>query len=116
MAHDAQSAGARTAPVPMDIDSGTRGLDQSCHHLSGLGGTNVEAVTPNVITARERVPKHLKTDYEKIASLVPFSALEVVWRVCQGMLEAEATRLRNASAGPQRPAPNSNIITIENLD
>ncbi|KAG5962317.1 hypothetical protein E4U58_003921, partial [Claviceps cyperi] len=60
MAHDAQSAGAAD--------------------LSGLGGTNVEAVTPKVITARERVPKHLKADDEKIASLVPSSALEGVWR------------------------------------
>ncbi|KAG5969603.1 hypothetical protein E4U58_001298, partial [Claviceps cyperi] len=70
MAHDAQSAGAAIGAVPMDIDSGTRGLDQSCHHpLSGLGGTNVEAVTPQAFTARERVPKHLKADYERIASL-----------------------------------------------
>ncbi|KAG5949426.1 hypothetical protein E4U58_001993, partial [Claviceps cyperi] len=81
MTRDAQSAGAADGAVPMDIDSGTRGLDQSCHHpLSGLGGTNVEAVTPKVITARERLPKHLKADCEKITSLVPSSALEDVWR------------------------------------
>ncbi|KAG5973148.1 hypothetical protein E4U58_005592 [Claviceps cyperi] len=107
MAHDAQIAGAAYGAVPMDIDSGTRGLDQSRHHsLSGLGGTNVESVAPKVITARERVPKRLKADYGKIASLIPSSALEGVWPSCQSMLDAEATRVRNASAGRPTATPS----------
>ncbi|KAG5957579.1 hypothetical protein E4U58_005832, partial [Claviceps cyperi] len=49
----------------MDIDSGTRGLDQSRHHpLSGLGGTNAESVAPKFDTIlsaggrAEGMPKH----------------------------------------------------------
>ncbi|KAG6062761.1 hypothetical protein E4U32_001985, partial [Claviceps aff. humidiphila group G2b] len=51
MAHAAQSAGAAGDGVPMDIDSGTRGLAQSCHHpLSGLGSVNVDTVVTEAIT------------------------------------------------------------------
>ncbi|KAG6123439.1 hypothetical protein E4U13_005926 [Claviceps humidiphila] len=68
MAHVAQSAGAAGDTVPMDIDSGTRGLAQSCHHpLSGLDSINVEAVGTEAITARERVPKLLIAEYDKLA-------------------------------------------------
>ncbi|KAG5963760.1 hypothetical protein E4U58_003431 [Claviceps cyperi] len=72
----------------MDIDSGTR-------PLLGLGGTNVESVAPKfetIFSAGGRVEGYAKAR------------------------DAEATRVRNASAGPQRPAPNGNTITIENLD
>ncbi|KAG6055433.1 hypothetical protein E4U33_007906 [Claviceps sp. LM78 group G4] len=61
MARDAQSAGAADGAVPMDIDSGTRGLAQSRHHpLSGLGSVNVETVSPEAHAVRERVPQHLQ--------------------------------------------------------
>ncbi|KAG6051841.1 hypothetical protein E4U39_006928 [Claviceps sp. Clav50 group G5] len=116
MAHDAQSAGAASDAIPMDIDSGTRGLAQSCHHpLSGLGSVNVEAVGTEATTARERVPKHLIADYEKIACLVTPSALESVWKVCLSMLEAEATRVKSATTNTQRRAPNNDIITADSL-
>ncbi|KAG5952570.1 hypothetical protein E4U58_000705, partial [Claviceps cyperi] len=65
--------GRRTAPSQW---TSTPGRVASTRAATTPGGTNVEAVTPKVVTARERVPKHLKADYEKIASLVPSSALE----------------------------------------
>ncbi|KAG6309196.1 hypothetical protein E4U44_007309, partial [Claviceps purpurea] len=81
----------------MDIDSGTRGLAQSRHRpLSGLGSVNVETVSPEATAERERVPKHLRADFDKIARLVQPSALEGVWKACLSMLDAEATRVRNA--------------------
>ncbi|KAG6109143.1 hypothetical protein E4U13_006095, partial [Claviceps humidiphila] len=102
----------------MDIDSGTRGLAQSRHHppLSGLGSVNVETVSPEANAVRERVPQQLRTDFDIIARLVQPSALEGVWKACQSMLNAEATRVGNATTEPRRSAPSSNTITIENLD
>ncbi|KAG6115418.1 hypothetical protein E4U13_002767 [Claviceps humidiphila] len=110
MAHIAQSAGATGDAVPMDIDSGTRGLAQSCHHpLSGLGSINVEAVGTEAITVRERVPKLLIAEYEKMARLVTPPALEGVWEVCLSIFNIGATN-------PQRHAQNNNNVTTENLE
>ncbi|KAG6062445.1 hypothetical protein E4U32_002310 [Claviceps aff. humidiphila group G2b] len=101
----------------MDIDSGTRGLAQSRHHpLSGLGNVNVETVSPEANAVRERVPQQLRTDFDIIARLVQPSALEGVWKACQSMLNAEATRVGNATTEPRRSAPSILRITIENLD
>ncbi|KAG5989457.1 hypothetical protein E4U52_005552 [Claviceps spartinae] len=109
MAHAAQSAGAAGDAVPMDIDSGTRGLAQSCHHpLSGLGSVNVETVVTEAITVRERVPKPLIAEYEKLARLVTPPALEGVWEVCLSIFNIGAKN-------PQRHAPN-NTVTTENLE
>ncbi|KAG6039135.1 hypothetical protein E4U39_007828, partial [Claviceps sp. Clav50 group G5] len=109
MAHVAQSAGAAGDAVPMDIDSGTRGLAQSCHHpLSGLGSTNVEAAVTEAITVRERVPKPLIAEYKKLARLVAPPALEGVWEVCLSIFNIGATN-------PQRHAQN-NTVTTENLE
>ncbi|KAG6083754.1 hypothetical protein E4U33_004467 [Claviceps sp. LM78 group G4] len=109
MAHAAQKAGATGDAIPMDIDSGTRGLAQSCHHpLSGLGSINVEAVATEAITVRERVPKPLIAEYEKLARLVAPSALEGVWEVCLSIFNIGATN-------PQRSAQN-NIVKTENLE
>ncbi|KAG5956158.1 hypothetical protein E4U58_006722 [Claviceps cyperi] len=85
----------------MDIDSGTRGLDQSCHHLSGLGGTNVEAVTPKVITARERVPKHLSRLRKDSQLGTIFSAggrVEAVPRHARSGSDTRQKRVRRAAA------------------
>ncbi|KAG6083399.1 hypothetical protein E4U15_002006 [Claviceps sp. LM218 group G6] len=110
MAHVAQSAGPAGDAVPMDIDSGTRGLAQSCHHpLSGLGSINVEAVGTEAITVRERVPKLLIAEYEKMARLVIPPALEGVWEVCLSIFNIGATN-------PQRHAQNNNTVTTENLE
>ncbi|KAG6170231.1 hypothetical protein E4U51_001013 [Claviceps purpurea] len=83
---------------------------QSCHHpLSGLGSINVEAVGTEAIAARERVPKLLTAEYDKIACLVTPSALEGVWEVCLSIFNIGTTN-------PQRHAQNSNTITADNLE
>ncbi|KAG6090571.1 hypothetical protein E4U15_002299 [Claviceps sp. LM218 group G6] len=100
MAHDTQSAGAADGAVPM----------------VSTPGRNAEAVAPEAITARERVPKHLQASYDKLACLLEPPALEGVWKVCQSMIDAEETRVRNASAEPRGPPPSDNSITVEDLD
>ncbi|KPM42380.1 hypothetical protein AK830_g4172 [Neonectria ditissima] len=94
MTHRGRSDGADA--LPMAIDSGARGLDQSRHNpLAGISQYTQSESNEPAAESTGILAGDLETEaYNAIAGIIPPSLLEQVWTVVQAYAGARETRAR----------------------